>query len=97
MAQTQTNSVKSLKADLDGFIAKWNLGATKVWTSAEWKARGEKYGDNSPFILTTEDALYDSLNGGCDGDLLNELRAIAKRHGRYIEQGYSWSLGFYKV
>jgi hypothetical protein len=85
---------KTLRADLTAFIKKYNLPSTHIYTQKEWKARGEKWGDNTPFVLTTEDALYESLNYLEWPALADELRAIAEKHGRYIEQGYSWTVNF---
>lgn len=85
-----------LIADLAKFIAKWSLPCTKIYTGEEWTARGEKWGEDSAVVVTTEDELYNSFNYGEYKHLREGVGKIAKRYGLYVEQGYPWSLHFSK-
>jgi len=73
---------------------------THVWSKAEWAKRGEQYGNTSPFVITTEGPFYEMYNYGTYADIpvdyADKLRAIAKRHGYYFEQGYAWMISPYR-
>jgi hypothetical protein len=95
MTTTKPNKA-GLKKDLTAFLKAHNFDNTKMYTQAEWQLRGERWLNDSPFVLTTEDALYDDLNYGEYGySFYNELTELANKNGYYFELGFSWCLGFY--
>ena len=90
-----------LKAAIQGFIAKHDLGQDVHWyTEKEWKERGEEYCLKSPFVVTFEGDLYRVINWGdgnaYDHQLHEALYKIVQDLGWYWEQGNAWNMGFYK-
>jgi len=65
---------------------------THVFTQEEWLKRGEMYGNNAPFVITTEGPFYDVYNHGMAPTILNQFLAIAEKHGYYFEPAYAWMI-----
>ena len=88
-----------LKNDIRRWLRERGDTGAKILSIAEWKRRGERYGDNAAFIMIIEESpLYATLNYGEDGwKAQKELNTICQRHGFWYEQGYYWSLAFYEI
>lgn len=52
-----------------------------------------KYSNPESVTMTFEGVLYDMINYGSAVEALNR---IGHKYGRYLEQGYAWSLAFYE-
>jgi hypothetical protein len=65
---------------------------THVFTQEEWRKRGEAYGNNAPFVITTEGPFYDIYNYGTLPETRDRFDAIAAKHGYYFEPAYAWMI-----
>lgn len=71
---------------------------TTLYMPDQWKARGEKYGSNSLFTITTEGRLNHILNypeSKQDFKVIDDFSEFLKKLGIYYEMGYAWTLHFY--
>ena len=69
-----------------------------VYSQEEWRARGEKYGNEAPFTITTEGPLYALLNRGdweTAADELADFNRFLESLGYYYELGYAWTVHLY--
>jgi ubiquitin-protein ligase len=69
-----------------------------VYTQEEWRARGEKYGNEAPLTITTEGPLYALLNRGdweTAADELADFNRFLESLGLYYELGYAWTVHLY--
>jgi hypothetical protein len=86
-----------LKMDIEDFLVKGHLDYdAHVYTQAEWRKRGEKYGNEAPISITTEGELNGILNGEFSGKeaerAIKEFDKFLKSRGLYWDLGYSWSV-----
>lgn len=69
------------------------------YTHAQWKRRGEKWGNDSVCTLTGEGGLFHALNSygdpSFDAAMFELLSAIANVYGLWWEMGYHWTVHFY--
>ena len=72
----------------------------RVYTQEQWKARGEKYGNDAVVSITTEGPLYMVLNseyGEAGWKIEEDFRNFLESLGGYhYELGYAWSVHIYK-
>jgi len=71
---------------------------THLYTPEKWRARGEKYGNDALFTITTEGELNHILNypeSKHDFKVIDDFSKFLKKLGVYYEQGHAWSLHFY--
>lgn len=71
------------KNDLDNDTILYNID--------EWKERGEKYLNDSEFVITSEGGLNFILNYGDPYEFYDLIESF----GYFMEKGHSWSYGFY--
>jgi hypothetical protein len=95
-------NLKGLTAALNEWLDKDDSllrGDARLYTKEEWNDRGEEYGKKADLTLTIDGSpLYRALNyGEPDWSYMEALNALAKRYGYYYEQGYAWTVHFYKV
>lgn len=94
--------VEALRKDLDAWLDADGgrlRGDARIYSAEEWADRGEPYGRTSALTLTIDGSpLYMALNHGEPSwDIMEELDAIANRHGYWWELGYAWSVHFYPL
>jgi hypothetical protein len=72
-------------------------GDAKVYSTEDWRARGEKYGRDAFCTLTMDgSAMYDMLNNMEMPKLHEEFVEFLTKHGFYGELGYAWTLHIYE-
>jgi len=92
MPRVKNNLIDDVKTFAKKFID------TAIYTSFEWEAKEQGNYSFGDIILVAEGELNHVLNGyTTNKSQLNKLNSIAKKHGYYIEQGYSWSWHFVKL
>ena len=74
---------------------------TAIYNAAEWKKRGERYGDGATLVITTEGPLHGILNhyyGTKHAYDLEEgfIQFLSKR-GYWYDLGESWMILIYKL
>lgn len=93
--------VEELKREIDLYLETHGLhDDTGVLTQDEWKARGEKYGNEAPITITTEGNLGRLLNGHMEWNQytqeeLAEWDRFLDSLGLFWELGYAWSVHLY--
>lgn len=73
----------------------------KLYTPQEWRARGEQFGNDAEFTITTEGTLYSLLNGHMQGSAAYELQeqfsTFLNEIGLWYDLGHAWSVHFYRT
>jgi len=91
--------VDGLVADIKSYLKSEGIGGdVTLFGKGAWAARNERVGENCELALIAEGELNHLLNGHRQGgtDVYHAIEGIAKRHGFFMEQGYSYSWHFYK-
>lgn len=74
---------------------------TAIYTAAEWKKRGERYGDGASLVVTTEGPLHGILNHYYDTDYAYKLEEnfidMLKKRGYWFDLGESWMILIYPM
>ena len=87
-------------------IWKWILANeleydAKLYSTEEWKKKGERWGNNALFTIVTEGPHYELVNSYMDSSserkLTSQLDKLMKKLGIYYELGFAWSMHFYSV
>ena len=92
MPRAKNNLIDDVKTFAKKFID------TGIYNSVEWHIKEQGNYSFGDIILVAEGELNHVLNGyTVNKSPLNKLNDIAKKHGYYIEQGYSWSWHFVKL
>lgn len=93
---TMLENVARLTKDLKKFTSKF-IDVT-IYSIEEWNIKENNNSNFGQIVLTCEGELNHILNGYTnDKKTLNRLKDIAKKHGFYIEQGFSWSWHFVEI
>lgn len=96
---------EALRKDIEAILKKYKIRFGKdtgvmFYSNEEWRARKERYDNNSPLVMIFEGELYKIMNYAStkrDLAIYHEIEAAARKHGLYGEFGYAWSMGFYPI
>ncbi len=88
---------------LDQWPEKWGRrpyesGGPTFYTQAEWRERGERWGNEMPVVMTAEGGLNRDLDDYHPDlhEFQEGFRTFLARHGWGMESLASWAFGFYK-
>ena len=97
MKNTDKN-LKNLKSILELWLKSKDLFEDVHFQLIEdWKERGESYLNDSDLVMTFEGTLQSILNGYLLDEEYDEFNNLCERFGYYMELGFSWCGGFYKI
>jgi hypothetical protein len=72
-------------------------GDAKIYTTQEWRDRGEKYGRGAFCTLTLDGSpLYNMVNYMEMPKLHEEFQEMLRKNGFYYDLGYAWSMHIYE-
>lgn len=89
-----------LRETIQNWMNKWDVGGdNKFYTPKGWEKRGEEVGVYADLTLTCEGQLNHILNGHVADarHLTDDFSRVVKGAGYWWEQGYAWSIHFYKI
>ncbi|MDU2188411.1 MAG: hypothetical protein E7E45_10685 [Klebsiella pneumoniae] len=90
------NNIERMKYALTEWAIKEGVfDDATFYTQREWKERGEDFHNDAVMVLVIDGSgLFHLLNYGCD---TTEFEDLVESFGFFYEQGYSWSVGFYRL
>jgi hypothetical protein len=90
-------TVAPLRNALQRYFDRLDLWHDAAWyTPSEWADRGEPFGNGAVLSLTFEGPLYSAINGEYGWSIRDRIVEIARERGFWFEQGYAWSVHFYR-
>lgn len=87
-----------LKEALSKFTKRWVPGCCDVnfYNKDEWKERGEDMWRHADLTMTFEGGFYTEWNHDGQPEMYKEFARIVSELGYTYEQGFMWSLHFFK-
>jgi hypothetical protein len=71
------------------------------YSPEEWRERGERHGDGALLNVTFEGELYEHMNVPWEKnppfEVRHRIEELAREHGLRFEQGYGWSMHFFRI
>jgi hypothetical protein len=99
--EKKPHASKCKKAEriLNEWLAKhdWLKGDAKVYTTEQWRERGEQYGRTAFATLTLDGSpMYEMVNYGNMEKTHEEFNELLRKNGFYYELGYAWAMNIYE-